>query len=348
MKTSLFSRIFTDNADDAEKLDNWIAEREIDIALREHNDDPLPFTVDADRLANAASSHDDLIEPGQIRILSADFVSDGIATPYIAVLDRWMEDIWLVAPFSPYDTPATDGEMATGIPLAGQHVLQCWNARTAHESLVGKSYVMGALEEKVRCDALALFRYVSAGAELPADFSALVGPPILSKADPRSEYIIESAMRYESLTKAAQKLEAKLAFKERLAHFKAELAERGADLLERLRNHVLVPAYAPDFALAAGDKAGQTVETFAIPSLGVELDVKHTPSEGKVRLVAYRDGERDSATLEGFVVVDKGLSPIGEIREGVLVAEASALAEGFILLHPETLEPANLVKKANQ
>ncbi len=258
MKTSLFSRILTDNAGDAAKLDSWIAEREIDIALRGHNDDPLPFTVDAVRLANAASPHDDaLVAPGQIRILSADFVSDGIATPYIAVLDLSMEDIWLVAPFSPYDTPATDGEMATGIPLAGQRILQCWNARTAHGRLIGKSYVMGALDEKVRNDALALFRHVSAGAELPADFSALVGPPILSKADPRSEYIIESATRYEPLTKAAQKLEANLALEERLNLWRSAVAERGTEIFERLRNFVRVPAYAPDFALAAGDKAGQ-------------------------------------------------------------------------------------------
>ncbi len=340
MTTSLFSRIFTDNADDAEKLDNWIAEREIDIALRGHNDDPLPFTVDADRLANAASSHDDLIEPGQIRILSADFVSDGIATPYIAVLDRWMEDIWLVVPLSPYDTPATDGEMATGIPLAGQRILQCWNARTAHESLVGKSYVMGALEEKVRCDALALFRYVSAGVELPAGFSSLVGPPILSKADPRREYIAESVARYAPLTDAAIKLETVFARRE-------QMEERRDSL--RLSGAFARPAYGKrDFALAAGDKAAQTVETFAIPSLGVELDVKHTPSEGKVRLVAYRDGERDAATLEGFVVADKDATPVGEIQNGLLVADEAALAHGFILVNPETLDPVPMEKMTKE
>ena len=343
MKTSLYSRILTDSDADAALLDAWLSERSAEEAIAAVSDAPVGFTVDARRLGEAADPHDDDVHPGQIRVLSPDLIAGEDTFPYVAVLDHWMEDIWLVVPFSPYSFPATDGEMATGIPLVGQRVLQCWNARTAHERLIGKSYVMGSLDGKVLKDALALFRHVNFGAELPVGFSALVGSPVFSKADPRCEYLVESAALYEPLTEAACKLEAQLAREERLAALKAAIAERVEEIFERLRDRVRIPAYGtPAYALAAGDKPVQTTERFLVPSLGVDLDVKHTPSEGKVRIVVYRNGERDSSALDGFVVMDKGLSPIGEIREGVLVAEASALAEGFLIIDPGTLEPVPL------
>lgn len=333
MNSTLISRIFTDNVADAEVLDQWLEERDIDKTLREHSNEPLPFSVDAERLGKIAAPYDAKVEPGQIRILPTDLISDDTVFPYVAVLDRWMEDIWLVAPFSPYSFPATDGEMATGIPLVGQRVLQCWNARTAHECLIGKSYVMGALDEKVRNDALALFRHVSAGAELPADFSALVGSPILSKADPRSEYLVESAVRYEPLTRAAQKLEAKFAVVERIAERKTQILQSAWFIHTGIGD-------AQQLALAAGDKTKETSRTIPIPALGVEIDIKHSPSEGKARLVVYgQDGLRDSNTLEGFVVVDKDGSPVGLIEDGVLIVEAAALTEKIQILDPESLMP---------
>lgn len=340
MKNTLFSRILSDTDADAELLDAWLAEREIDRSLRSLPDDPLPFTVDAKRLAAATAPFDGNVEPGQIRILSTEFVSGEDAIPFVAVLDRWMADLWLVAPFSPYSTPATPGEMASGVRFAGRRVLQCWNARTAHESLVAQSYVAGTLDESVRSDALALFRHVTAGAPLPDSFAALVGAPVLSKADPRREFLAESAARYAPLTAAARETEAALARAERIAAFKAAIADRLEALRDRFKDCIRVPAYAtPTYALAAADKSLQTTETFFVPSRGLELDVKHTPSEGKVRLVVYKDGECNATALEGAIVANKAMSPIGEIRDGVLVAEASLLKDGFLLFDPDTREP---------
>ena len=248
--------------------------------------------------------------------------------------------MWVVAPYSPYSYPASEGEMVSGDLLVGRRVLQCWNARTAHESLVAQSYVAGTLDESVRSDALALFRHVTAGAPLPDSFAALVGAPVLSKADPRREFLAESAARYAPLTAAARKTEAALARAERLAAFKAAIADRLEALRDRFKDCILVPAYAtPTYALAAADKSLQTTETFFVPSRGLELDVKHTPSEGKVRLVVYKDGECNATALEGVIVANKEMSPIGEIRDGVLVAEASLLKDGFLLFDPDTREP---------
>lgn len=340
MKYALFSRILSDTDADAELLDAWLSEREADRSLRSLPDDPLPFTVDAERLADAAAPFDGTVEPGQIRILSTEFVSGGDALPFVAVLDRWMADLWLVAPFSPYSTPASPGEMASGVRFAGRRVLQCWNARTAHESLVSRSRVVGVLGESARRDALALFRHVASGAALPDSFEALVGPPVLSEADPRREFLAESAVRYAPLTAAARETEAALARVERLAAFKDAIVDRIKDILDRFKDYVRVPAYAtPGYALSAADKSLQTTETFLVPSRGLELDLKHTPSEGKVRLVVYKDGECEPNALEGVVVTDNNLSPIGEISGGVLVADSAAFENGFLLVDPDTKEP---------
>ena len=303
--------------------------------------------MDAERLAAAAAPFDGNVEPGQIRILSTEFVSGDGALPFVAVLDRWMADLWLVAPFSPYSTPATPREMASGVRFAGRRVLQCWNARTAHESLVSKSRVVGVLGESVRKDALALFRHVASGIALPDSFKALVGPPVLSEADPRRNYLTESAAAFAPLTEAARKTEAALARAERLAELKEKIAgwlagqkETLGTIVDRLKDFVRVPAYAMRaYAPAAADKSLQTTETFLVPSRSLELDLKHTPSEGKVRLVVYMDGECEATALKGVIVTDKDLSPIGEISEGVLVADSAAFENGFLLVDPDTKEP---------
>ena len=339
MNTSLFSRILSDNDADAALLDAWLAERDADLALREVPDAEPAFTVDSGRLAAAAAPFDGNVKPGQIRILSPTFISGDGAIPYVAVLDRWMEDMWLVAPYSPYSYPASEGEMASGDMLVGRRVLQCWNARTAHESLVSQSYVAGSLDESVRKNALALFRHVTAGSPLPDSFAALVGAPVLSKADPRREYLAESAVRYAPLTQAARHHEEWLALVERMAKWKDSV---------RTASFVRLACFERREALAAGDKAREMSETFRVPAFGVELDVKHSPDEGKVRLVVYGpDGERDKESLQGFAVVDKDGTPVGTIAAGVLVAEASALADGFLILDPETLEQVSVEPKGN-
>ena len=90
MNASLFSRILSGNDADAALLDAWLAERDADLSLREVPDAEPSFTVDVERLRAAAASYDADVRPGQIRILSPQFVADADAIPYVAVLDRWM------------------------------------------------------------------------------------------------------------------------------------------------------------------------------------------------------------------------------------------------------------------
>ena len=88
MKSSLFSRILSDNDSDAALLDAWIAERNADLALRAVQDADLPFSVNSERLAESVKPHNADVRPGQIRVLSPKYVSDHDAIPYVAVLER--------------------------------------------------------------------------------------------------------------------------------------------------------------------------------------------------------------------------------------------------------------------
>ena len=175
---------------------SWHREREIDLAIRGIETEPLPFTVDGS--LSADDPHDVLVEAGQIRLLSG-LVGE---LPYLAVLDRWMDDIWLVAPFSPYSSPATAAEVETGIDRGRLRVIQSWNARTAHGEILGHGYVAGCLDEGVRQAALDLFRRSMRG-ELP------------ETDDPEvAAYLEEYTERWDPLTREAEALEARLASQE--------------------------------------------------------------------------------------------------------------------------------------
>lgn len=349
VETSFYSRILTDTDEDAAKLDAWLAVRLADkaqLAGLANEDEECPFTVTPNRLVEAVSPWDCGLEPGQIRLLSQEFVSQPDTIPYIAVLESWMEDLWLVVPYSPYGQPATDGEMETGSALLGQRVLQCWNARTAHREIVEESWVVGKLDGTTLRDARALVRHAMAGTPLPDGFSARIGPPVLSMADPRREYLVESEARYAPLTAAAQEREASLAFKERLS--------AAGDRIARMIRDTAMPA---DWdqpqaaawgtggveALVAGGPVKETTHTYAVKGRSVELDRKDSPDEGVVRLVAYgADGERDTKAMDNVVVVNPESTVLGWFREGACKVPIDKW-QGSKLVDSVTLEPLVLV-----
>ena len=92
--------------------------------------------------------------------------------------------------------------MATGLDAYGLHVLQAWNGRTVQESILRKSYLFGELPEKIRNEALSLFRHELGGIPLPGDFTAKRGSPIIEASDPRREYQDECIERLKPLAEA--------------------------------------------------------------------------------------------------------------------------------------------------
>ena len=205
---SVYASLLSANPAEADNIAAWLAEREAEKDTM-NDKDIVETKQDNERLAAACSPFDENIGAAQIRILSKQFTAEPDVIPYVAVLDKWEEGIWLIVPFSKYKTPATPGEMETGLSLRGLKVIQAWNGRTVQEDLLKKSYLFATLPEDVRQDALALFRNQFAGTPLPETFKAKRGSLIELEDDPRREYLEESVARLRPLAEAVIGMEMK-------------------------------------------------------------------------------------------------------------------------------------------
>lgn len=189
---------------DADGIASWLADREAEKASKTMVVDET--VQDSESVSAEAESFNVSLAISQIRILSKRYTTEPDIIPFVAVIDKWDDEMWLIVPFSPYRTPATPGEMATGLDVHSLHVLQAWNGRTAQEEILKRSYLVGALPEDVRMDALRLFRHQLFGTPLPEEFAARRGAPIVEAADPRRDYLAESVARLQPLTNAVLEL----------------------------------------------------------------------------------------------------------------------------------------------
>lgn len=195
-----FASLLSAQPSDADSIAAWMAERETEREVDLMNKEEV--RQDNERLATVADAYDTTIAQSQIRILSKCCTSNPDIIPYVAVIDKWDEGMWLIIPFSRYNTPATPGEMKTGMATRGLRVLQAWNGRTVQETLLKNSYLFGELPEKVCACALKLFRSQFTGANLPESFDVECGAPIEVVGDPRHEYLAEEIARLQPLSDA--------------------------------------------------------------------------------------------------------------------------------------------------
>ena len=200
----VFASILSATPDDVENLASWLADREIKRDVMETIvDDTKQNNA---RLSAETSGYDENIAVSQIRILSKQYTNDADIIPYVAVIEKWDENMWLIVPFSPYKVPATEGEMSTGLKTYGLQVIQAWNGRTVQDSILKKSFLFGELDSKVCNEALMLFRHEFAGVDLPENFSAQRGSPIVEACDPRRDYIYENVDRFQPLSEEVIKV----------------------------------------------------------------------------------------------------------------------------------------------
>lgn len=201
---NVYASLLSATPDDASNVASWLADRE---AAKEAEKMVVDETVqDSVCMSSESVWYDKTIGISQIRILSKRYTTDPDVIPYVAVIDKWDDDMWLIVPFSPYKTPATPGEMATGLDVHGLHVLQPWNGRTVQESILKRSYLFGTLPDEVRTNTLLLFQNQLLGNPLPAGFTARRGTPIVEAADPRREYLEECMARFQPLSQAVMEL----------------------------------------------------------------------------------------------------------------------------------------------
>lgn len=330
-ENTLYASLLAENAADAGLIDAWLDERAIDLEQRRMvmSADVSSTRLDEKRLAESGGSYDDKIEAGQIRIFSKRFTADDDVIPYVVVLEKWQDDMWLVAPFSHYSYPATPGEMTTGVRNVGLRVIQAWNARTVQTAVLAKSFLFGQLDEKVRSEAAALFRNQLASTKLPDNFSALRGPAIIMEADPRCDYQAEAIARLQPLSAAVH-------VQERLktidvAAIRSAFASKIGSLGEIWR-----PRYGEaDYALAAAERELPQTETFTVKE--TELSVTYSPEDQTTTFTFYdRDDEPDSA-YDGYGLVGAG-EFLGTFRNGTLRVPSARVKDWYQIVDREGSE----------
>ena len=325
-KPSIYATLLTSTLDEARMFDKWFYEREADFSWPESSESTdEPCFVDLKKLEQASGDYDGNIAAGQVRILSKRFTRTPEVVPFVVVLEKWEErvdgDMWLVAPFSPYSTPATSGEMTSGANLLWREVIQAWNARTIQDSLLEKSYLCGVLDEKTVREARALFRNQFAGTALPADFSAVRGSKVYMDGDPRREYLVEEIDRLRPLSTAVKATER--ARSENLIVVDFAKARENQE-----EGMVLQPLYGgEEYRLAAAGKPAPTTEHFRV--IGTELTLMYSPEDGSTVFTFWDESDRPDSRYDGCAVLGTGGVFLGTFCNGTLRVPADAVKGWF-------------------
>lgn len=195
-----------------DRLARWLAEWEIDNALRSPKTDEHPTPAPEQSTVRGAASNDaqtgllprmaelvqnvsqePQVQAGQIRLLSP--VNPGARNRpmHVAILREQSRESFLVAPFGRFFEPATPGELLTGRKVPCLRILCIWNACDLHVKILGKSWVVDEMSKKELDEALAVHRNINVGDKLPDELEKRVGPPISHWADPRREYLDEES-----------------------------------------------------------------------------------------------------------------------------------------------------------
>ena len=130
-------------------------------------------------------------EPGAIRLMHPTVPGMGSRLYYLAVLRREASRGWLCTPFSPYSTPASPGEVASGIDEPGLRVISLWNARTISDEVIAQSWPSGRLPDELRSRCEALLEDPPHSWLLAARRWETQGPRVVHSLDPRHDYMAE-------------------------------------------------------------------------------------------------------------------------------------------------------------
>ena len=294
------------------------------------------------------------VERGQIRLLSQ------LSFPtYVAVLDKWNGDGFLVAPFSRFGQPATDEEFKTAYDGgAFMRVLQIWNARSAMEMTLRRSWLVGTLPKQDIDDALLLWKWsVGDIAELPARIAERTGVPIYRTDDPRLDYRREALESFaafdaeddnnaertesedsdgftpENFLKSLRKC-APLSAGKKVGGPIPFTPETVWASMERFGILHRVEEEAPVGA-AAASMSGNSRRTFLVAGVLAKLRAEYSRSE-KCLVFSVWDGSRrvKSDALDGFmIVVAPGTEPVPIRNKSARIPAASPSA-AFVLLDP--------------
>lgn len=169
----------------------WMRERNMDLRMREDNMElkqAAQTSGPVDRPWEPAEAFNRDVQPGDVRLL-ADACVIGDLPVYVTILnvDPSM-GIALVAPFSRYDSPATNNEWATDFEACSLRVLQLWNTQPFPLYAVAKSWLVGTLPDEKLKRARELYTRCITGEYPPASDREDIGLAIVDLDDPRCKY----------------------------------------------------------------------------------------------------------------------------------------------------------------
>lgn len=175
------------------QLAEWLAEWEIDLALRDPDSGRDVFVPRAPVQYIQALEE---LRPGDIHVLKPVPVGNVFGPVYVLLLEDEKAGGLMAVPFSRYATPAVPGECLTGLRAMPLRTLCCWNARPVRVSQLLPGYVKrlsaGKLEElREKCRQALYSEPVDD--RLARDF----GPPLVHPSDPRYAYLDEERRRLD-------------------------------------------------------------------------------------------------------------------------------------------------------
>ena len=246
----------------------------------------------AEIAATPVKAFDPALSCGQVRLLA-----DLKEIAYTLLLEKNSDGSFLTVPFSHYNFPATDEELALGC-YAGAYlnVLQLWNARTLSAESLEKSWVCGELTQKA-CDGIRQFRdSLQKGNGVPAEFLARTGTPLEEDDEIRIQYIREEKALWDALES------------EKVFPF-------GAWDMDRL---MIPPLWQREnAALAAGDEKENISVQCTIEGRCELIALEYSPEEKTLWLDVFDDTSNDNVcSLDGVEIVNADGDPLGTICNG--------------------------------
>lgn len=243
------------------------------------------------------------LEIGEIRLLSHSFVYNSEHLPYFVVLENWEKDFWLIAPFSRFSVPATSGEMLSTLTYTPIQVIQVWNARTAPEAFLKKSWSLNEkLPENVLQEARQLFRHLLTGKDLPADFQAKRGPIVDNLLDLRQQYLAEEKQQFQPLSNLALWLE--------------ELRSKSFELIwKNFAKSMMLGRMISQLTYAAASEETEQRKTYKIEELNIYCSFTKDKMAKKILISFYDSNNKASYAADKYEFFDENAQLLAVVDE---------------------------------
>jgi len=179
---------FDDMSVETEKLRLWLVEWSTDRMLNGSDSEELPrHWTPASTSGRSLKS----AKPGQIYLLSPETAALARRLRYMAILDRRSDGAIMMAPFSRFGVPATQGELRTGRREMHLRVLCLWNARWIRKVCLPAGWHVANMGRCLLASAMNVHHAFTEDAPVSCDLKDLIGPSLKHPLDPRHEYIAE-------------------------------------------------------------------------------------------------------------------------------------------------------------